>query len=76
MSDLILSMQTREALGALTQAIKNFAGGVIIISHNAEFTDALCTEKWVVKDGTVFVKGEIDAVEEKKVFACIWCDVI
>lgn len=33
----------REALGALTQAIKNFGGGVVIISHNAEFVNAICT---------------------------------
>jgi elongation factor 3 len=50
----------REALGALTQAIKNFHGGVIIISHNAEFTDALCTEQWIVKDGLVYVEGEAE----------------
>ena len=31
-------------LGALTQAIKSFAGGVVIISHNKEFTDAVCNE--------------------------------
>ena len=43
----------REALGALTQAIKNFHGGVVIISHNAEFTEALCSEQWMVKDGKV-----------------------
>jgi len=48
----------REALGALTQAIKDFGGGVLIISHNSEFTDALCTEKWVVEDGVVKVEGE------------------
>ena len=43
----------REALGALTQAIKNFHGGVVIISHNAEFTEALCSEQWMVKEGKV-----------------------
>jgi elongation factor 3 len=50
----------REALGALTQAIKSFAGGVVIISHNKEFTDALCTEHWLVKDGKVFTQGEVE----------------
>lgn len=48
----------REALGALTQAIKEFAGGVVIISHNSEFTSAICTETWLVKDGTCFTDGE------------------
>jgi ATPase subunit of ABC transporter with duplicated ATPase domains len=55
----------REALGALTQAIKDFAGGVVIISHHSEFTDTLCTEKWLVQDGHVYTEGEI--LEDSKV---------
>jgi elongation factor 3 len=50
----------REALGALTQAIKAFAGGVLIISHNKEFTDAICTETWTVNAGIVKVEGEAE----------------
>lgn len=34
----------RESLGALATAIKDFGGGVVIISHHAEFTSALCQE--------------------------------
>jgi ABC-type cobalamin/Fe3+-siderophores transport system ATPase subunit len=49
----------REALGALTQAIKGFQGGVVIISHNAEFTDALCSENWIVNAGACVVEGEV-----------------
>ena len=56
----------REALGALTQAIKAFNGGIVIISHNAEFANTLCTEKWNVKDGIVSVEGD---VEEKSLKA-------
>lgn len=58
----------REALAALTEAIKNFAGGVVIISHNSAFTEALCTELWHVADGKCVVAGEdvIDDVEEGK----------
>ena len=48
----------REALGALTQAIKGFQGGVLIISHNKEFTDALCEQEWQVGGGKVVVTGE------------------
>ena len=55
----------REALGALTQAIKNFAGGIVIISHNNEFTKAICTEEWLVKDGTCFTTGEAAETELK-----------
>lgn len=50
----------RQALGALTQAIKNYGGGVIIISHNKEFTDAICTETWLVEGGQVCVQGEAE----------------
>lgn len=53
----------REALGALTQAIKSFAGGVVIISHNAEFTDALCKQKWLVVNGECSTIGEIEDEE-------------
>ena len=51
----------REALGALTQAIKDFGGGVLIISHNKEFTDALCNEHWLVADGKVYTEGGVEA---------------
>lgn len=50
----------REALGALTQAIKAFGGGVVIISHNKEFTDAICTETWMVENGKCCVEGEVE----------------
>jgi elongation factor 3 len=54
----------REALGALTQAIKNFSGGVVIISHNKEFTDAICTEQWHVRDGQCFTEGSLEEGEK------------
>jgi elongation factor 3 len=38
---------------AFFQAIKNFGGGVMMISHHKEFYEALCTETWVVSDGMV-----------------------
>jgi len=53
----------REALGALTQAIKNFAGGVVIISHHSEFVDRLCPTKWVVANGECSTVGEIEDEE-------------
>ena len=30
-------------------AIREFEGGVVIISHNNDFTTALCPETWVVE---------------------------
>jgi elongation factor 3 len=40
-------------LGALATAINEFKGGVIIISHNSEFTTALSTETWHVNQGRI-----------------------
>ena len=40
----------RDSLGALSKALKEFAGGVVIISHNAEFTESLTQEVWSVLD--------------------------
>ena len=45
----------RDSLGALASAIRTFQGGVLLISHNSEFTDALCPEQWRVSDGCVTV---------------------
>ena len=55
----------RLALGALTQAIKGFHGGVAIISHNSEFTDAICTETWLVEGGTCHTTGEVEDTKLK-----------
>jgi len=48
----------RDSLGALAAGIEEFNGGVIMISHNNEFTSALCKEEWHVGDGKVVVKGQ------------------
>jgi elongation factor 3 len=42
----------RESLGALSEAVKEFGGGVVIISHNAEFTGAVCPEIWNMSPAT------------------------
>ena len=47
----------RDALGALAAAIKDFEGGVVLISHNSEFTNTCCSETWVVVAGCVTVTG-------------------
>ena len=48
----------RDALGALTLAIRDFEGGVIIISHNREFCNAVATEKWIMQAGKLRQEGE------------------
>ena len=35
----------RDALGGLAVAIRDWAGAVVIISHNEEFVGALCKQK-------------------------------
>ncbi|KAF9979509.1 hypothetical protein BGZ65_006453 [Modicella reniformis] len=47
----------RDSLGALSLAIKDFGGGVVIISHNREFTETVCGEKWSVDAGQLTVTG-------------------
>ncbi|KAG0215845.1 hypothetical protein BGX31_000755, partial [Mortierella sp. GBA43] len=47
----------RDSLGALSGAIKEFGGGVVIISHNREFTESVCVEKWSVTAGELTVTG-------------------
>lgn len=54
----------RESLGALAGAIRNYGGGCLMISHNREFTDALCPTQWVVADGKLALKGEIEAASK------------
>merc|ERR1712167_298112 len=49
----------RDGLGALTAAIKEFGGGVIIISHNREFADSVATEKWIMDKGYLRREGEV-----------------
>lgn len=47
----------RDFLGGLAVAIREFKGGVVMISHNEEFVGALCPEQWHVADGRITHKG-------------------
>jgi elongation factor 3 len=47
----------RDSLGALSKALKSFEGGVIIITHSAEFTKNLTEEVWSVVDGKMTPSG-------------------
>merc|ERR1719217_666647 len=57
----------REGLGALVLAIKEYKGGVLIISHNKEFCDGVATEKWIMNKGKLRIEGapEEEAAEAK-----------
>lgn len=43
----------RDSLGGLAVAIRDFKGGVVMISHNEEFVGALCPEQLHVADGQI-----------------------
>ncbi|SCV01133.1 LAMI_0G09516g1_1 [Lachancea mirantina] len=47
----------RDSLGALAFAIREWTGGVVMISHNNEFVGALCPEQWIVENGKMVQKG-------------------
>jgi elongation factor 3 len=47
----------RESLGALAVALKDFGGGVVVVSHSQEFLDQVCQEKWTVGGGKLEITG-------------------
>ncbi|PGH10533.1 hypothetical protein AJ80_07476 [Polytolypa hystricis UAMH7299] len=49
----------RDSLGGLAVAIRDYRGGVVMISHNEEFVGALCPEQWHVADGRITHKGSV-----------------
>ena len=49
----------RDAMGGLAVAIRDFKGGVVMISHNEELVGALCSEQWHVDAGRVTHKGHL-----------------
>merc|ERR1711870_90531 len=66
----------REGLGALVLAIKDYTGGVLIISHNKEFCDNVATEKWIMKGGYLRIEGESVETEADKAAAAAGPDEV
>merc|ERR1712187_189543 len=56
----------RDGLGALILAIKEYKGGVLIISHNKEFCDSVTTEKWIMSKGKLRIEGAPEEILEEK----------
>lgn len=46
----------RDAIAMLATAIREWAGAVVMISHNMQFIEALCTEIWNVDKGQILSK--------------------
>ncbi|SPO28953.1 probable mrna export factor elf1 [Ustilago trichophora] len=53
----------RDALGGLATAIRDWAGAVVIISHNMEFVGALCPEIWNVDHGRITSRNKGNVAE-------------
>lgn len=53
----------RDSLGALAAGLKEFGGGVIVISHNREFCHAVCDERWVMNAGRLNREGEVSKAD-------------
>ena len=59
----------RDSLGALTKAINEFKGGVIMISHNEDFFKPICPEKWEIPgDQNIYVSGSdwMEIIKQKE----------
>ena len=47
----------------MAEAINLYEGGVVIISHNAQFVDQVCPEVWHLENHTLNLKGSYDWLE-------------
>merc|ERR1712203_1233014 len=57
----------RDGLGALVRGLETFQRGVVIISHNVEFTDSVCQQKWVMEKSELTGAGHLREEGEVKV---------
>ncbi|KAI2605242.1 prion formation protein [Hypoxylon fragiforme] len=55
----------RDSLGGLAVAIRDFKGGVVMISHNEEFVGALSSEQWHINDGRMILKGNVSIATDR-----------
>ncbi|KAJ9652892.1 ATP-binding cassette, regulator of translational elongation [Neophaeococcomyces mojaviensis] len=55
-----------EAMDALSTALNNFAGGVLMVSHDVTMLQNVCTSLWVCDKGTVTkFPGDVNAYKKK-----------
>jgi elongation factor 3 len=55
----------RDGLAALSNAISEFEGGVIIITHDEQFCHSVCKEIWVIENQILNIKGDPDWMKGK-----------
>jgi len=55
-----------ETVDVLAQALNDFEGGIILVSHNERLISLVCDEIWVVANGAVTpAKGDFEAYKKK-----------
>lgn len=55
-----------EAMDALSTALNNFGGGVLMVSHDVTMLQNVCTSLWVCDNGTVSkFNGDVNAYKKK-----------
>merc|ERR1719146_333177 len=54
----------RDGLGALSLGLAEYMGGVVIISHNMEFANSVCSQKWIMEAGRLREEGEVQLDED------------
>ena len=50
----------RDGLAALADAIREFDGGIVIITHDEQFCNSVCREIWVIENTYLNIKGDPD----------------
>lgn len=54
-----------DSIEALTRALKEFKGGVVVVSHDERFINSVCEELWVCADGQLTkFSGDIKAYKK------------
>jgi len=55
-----------ETVDVLVQALNNFSGGIVVVTHDERLIKLVCNELWVVADGTCKVyQGTFDSYKKK-----------
>jgi len=54
-----------ETVDALARALRNFRGGVVVVTHSRDFIEKVCDEEWHVSGGSVDF-GKVVAAEKDK----------
>lgn len=57
----------RDSLGALAGAIREYEGGVVMITHNKQFCESLCPETWMLENGTLDCQGDAEWMKAQDV---------